>query len=77
MTSFRQQAGEALRTGRVILASSSPRRREILTQLGIAFRVEKPGYDESPVMQELAASYDVPVFQKWLFRSRLKKNLPR
>jgi nucleoside triphosphate pyrophosphatase len=33
----------------LVLASSSPQRRAILTQLGLAFRVVEPAYDEHPL----------------------------
>jgi septum formation protein len=33
----------------LVLASRSPQRRAILTQLGLAFRVVEPGYDEGPL----------------------------
>ncbi|HVT60267.1 MAG TPA: Maf family protein [Thermoanaerobaculia bacterium] len=32
----------------MVLASASPRRRELLASLGLAFRVRAPGVDESP-----------------------------
>ena len=33
----------------LVLASRSPQRRAILTQLGLAFRVAEPAYDEAPL----------------------------
>jgi septum formation protein len=33
----------------LVLASRSPQRRAILTQLGLAFRVAEPSYDETPL----------------------------
>ena len=39
---------------RLVLASGSPRRREILTTLGIAFDVEPTGVDETPLPGERA-----------------------
>ena len=36
----------------LVLASRSPRRAEILTQLGVAFIVDAPNLDESPVVGE-------------------------
>jgi septum formation protein len=33
----------------LVLASSSPQRRAILTQLGVSFRVAEPGYEELPL----------------------------
>jgi septum formation protein len=41
----------------LILASGSPRRREILTAAGIPFRVAAPGIDEEPEPGESAESY--------------------
>lgn len=40
---------------RLILASASPRRREILTQAGIPFAVQVADFDEGKVQEELAA----------------------
>lgn len=42
---------------RLILASGSPRRQELLERLGLAFEVEPPGIDESRLPDELAAAY--------------------
>jgi septum formation protein len=39
------------------LASTSPRRRELLKQLGVCFEVLKPAVDESPLPGEDASSY--------------------
>ena len=36
----------------VVLASRSPRRAELLTQLGVAFIVDAANLDESPVVGE-------------------------
>ena len=36
----------------IILASASPRRREILTSLGIAFEVQPSGADETRLRME-------------------------
>ncbi len=33
----------------LVLASTSPQRRAILTALGVAFRIERPDYDEVPI----------------------------
>ncbi len=41
----------------LILASGSPRRRELLTQAGFAFQVEVAGVDETPLAEEAAAAY--------------------
>jgi septum formation protein len=41
----------------LILASASPRRRELLTQAGLAFTVEAADIDESPLAGEAAAAY--------------------
>ena len=40
-----------------MLASSSPRRRELLDQLGVSFLPDPPEIDESPRPQEPAADY--------------------
>jgi len=42
---------------RLILASASPRRRELLTQAGFSFEVEPANLDESPLPDERAAAY--------------------
>jgi septum formation protein len=42
---------------RLILASASPRRRELLTQAGFSFQVEPADIDESPLPDEPAAAY--------------------
>ena len=41
----------------LILASASPRRRELLTQAGIAFTVEPAAIDENVLSEEAAAEY--------------------
>ena len=41
----------------LILASASPRRRELLTQAGLAFTVEPAEIDETPLRGEPAAAY--------------------
>ena len=41
----------------IILASSSPRRRELLTQLGLTFDVYSPDIDESVLKNEHVAAY--------------------
>jgi len=41
----------------LILASASPRRRELLASLGLAFEVVVPGIDEKPWPGETPASY--------------------
>lgn len=41
----------------LILASASPRRRELLTQIGLTFEVEVPEIDETPRLGEDAAAY--------------------
>ena len=43
----------------VYLASSSPRRQELLAQLGVAFEVIHPQVDESRLAEETAADYVV------------------
>jgi septum formation protein len=42
---------------RLILASASPRRRELLAQAGFGFTVEPADIDESPLRDERAAAY--------------------
>ncbi len=42
---------------RIILASSSPRRQELLTQLGLDFEVIKPDIDESRLPEEDLVQY--------------------
>ena len=46
-------------TQRIILASSSPRRRELLQQMGIDFEVNSFEIDESPHLHESPADYVV------------------
>ena len=41
----------------LILASSSPRRRELLAQLGLTFDIESPDIDESIFKDESASVY--------------------
>ena len=41
----------------LILASSSPRRRELLGQIGVKFRIEKPDIDEVRAEGETGATY--------------------
>jgi septum formation protein len=41
----------------LVLASGSPRRRALLEQLGLAFRVEAPTVDESPLTAERPRAY--------------------
>jgi len=43
--------------GRLILASGSPRRRELLAQAGFDFEVRAADIDESPLVGEAAAAY--------------------
>lgn len=42
---------------RVVLASGSPRRRELLEQLGLTFSINAPDVDESPLAGEVATAY--------------------
>lgn len=42
---------------KLILASSSPRRRELLERLDLSFEIEAPDVDESRLPNELAAAY--------------------
>ncbi|WP_017256711.1 Maf family protein, partial [Pseudomonas tolaasii] len=39
------------------LASGSPRRRELLTQIGVPFTVVSAAIDETPLVNELAVAY--------------------
>jgi len=41
----------------MILASSSPRRRELLTQIGVRFRIQEADIDETPLAEEPAVAY--------------------
>ncbi len=41
----------------VVLASSSPRRRELLERLGLEFRISSPDIDESPLPEETPTAY--------------------
>ena len=41
----------------MILASSSPRRRELLTQIGVRFRIQAADIDETPFADEPAVAY--------------------
>lgn len=47
----------------IVLASASPQRRQLLAQLGIAFRVVTPDIDESPLAGEAAADYVMRIAQ--------------
>lgn len=42
---------------RLILASSSPRRQELLTQIGVPFSVQVPAIDETPLAGEAPPAY--------------------
>ena len=42
---------------RIVLASASPRRRELLAQLGVAFDVHPPDIDETPLAGETPSVY--------------------
>lgn len=42
---------------RIVLASASPRRRELLTQIGVRFRVEVSDADETPIDREAPDAY--------------------
>lgn len=42
---------------RVVLASASPRRHELLSQIGVSFTVREPDIDESPSHGESPAGY--------------------
>ncbi len=41
----------------IVLASASPRRRELLEQLGLSFAVAAPDVDESPLSGEVPSEY--------------------
>ncbi|QQD25006.1 Maf family protein [Venatoribacter cucullus] len=41
----------------IVLASSSPRRRELLQQIGVPFRIQVQAVDETPRPAELPAAY--------------------
>jgi septum formation protein len=45
------------RPSRVVLASGSPRRHELLSQIGVPFVVRAPDIDESPAESELPVDY--------------------
>ena len=53
---------------RVVLASASPRRRELLAQLGVAFDVHPPDIDESPLAGETP-----PVYVERLAREKARR----
>jgi len=40
-----------------VLASASPRRRELLSGIGLAFDIDKPDIDEAPIRGESASNY--------------------
>lgn len=42
---------------RLVLASGSPRRRELFDRLGLQYDIEPPGVDETRLPDELAAAY--------------------
>ncbi len=44
-------------TQQIILASASPRRRELLEQIGVSYRVEAVDIDETPLLNELPQVY--------------------
>ncbi len=41
----------------IVLASSSPRRRELLQQIGVPFRIQVQAVDETPLPEELPGNY--------------------
>ena len=61
----------------LILASASPRRREILAQAGISFRVQVADFDENKVREELAAGVRQGVEDAEDFPARYVKALAR
>ena len=42
---------------KLVLASGSPRRMELLTQIGVAHRVQPADIDETPIKNEAALDY--------------------
>ena len=59
------------RTFKIVLASASPRRRELLSQIGLTFAVEKSGREERPcsdapegIVRELSSEKAEEVFRK-------------
>lgn len=46
-----------MKASRIILASASPRRRQLLAEMGLAFDVVEPGIDERPWPNEAPSSY--------------------
>ena len=44
-------------TSKIILASRSPRRKDILENLNLRFEIDPPDIDESPLKNELAVDY--------------------
>ena len=44
-------------TSQIILASASPRRRELLDQIGVSYRVNVVDIDETPLLNELPQAY--------------------
>ncbi|NBO98421.1 MAG: septum formation inhibitor Maf, partial [Actinobacteria bacterium] len=44
-------------TSRIVLASRSPRRKEILEKLGLVFEIDPPEIDETPRESENPLSY--------------------
>lgn len=53
-----------MKTKDLILASSSPYRQELLARLGLAFRVEAPDIDESPLAGETPLQIALRLCQK-------------
>ncbi len=46
---------------RIILASASPRRRELLDQIGVSYQVQAADIDESPLLGEAPEAYVVRI----------------
>ncbi|WP_432648892.1 Maf family protein [Methylomarinum roseum] len=44
-------------TKQIVLASASPRRRELLDQIGVSYRVHVVDIDETPLLNELPRAY--------------------
>ncbi len=68
---WKTEVAEAMVSGRVILASSSPRRRDILKRLGFRFEVKTPDFDESELMSQIKKQ--LPGFWRLHFQKMLKK----
>ncbi len=61
---------------RLILASGSPRRRELLTRLGLSFSISKPDIDETPFPAEPADQYVARLSREKAFAVRNTQDRP-